>query len=452
MRQAVRWIFVFAAMRPAAWVQAQVPTMPPGTTVPDTAPSPSQVPSGPSAQAAALVTKAENAIVHEDYGRALPLLNEALAKQPANSAAAARTLYDRGYVEQEQHRLTAAASDFRKANDANPKQFESRVALGRLLVQQQHWKQARQQLELAAGLQPASGDPRQQLAAVARTLARVDAQLHDPVAASDALIGALKMTPEEPDDTLLAARLAEEEGDRAGAEGEFRKALAAEPKSLEAAEGLARVLIQQGKFAQAEPVVQQALQQEPNDPTLLAQSATALAGEGKNQAAVQQLVTLHRQNPDQPAVTRMLADLYSATGDAAKAEPLYRQLIADDPKNTDLLTAQGENLIREQKWAEAVHALQHSLDLQPAQEDAWSGLAFAASEDHAYPLVLTALDQRARYLADGPATLFLRASALDHLHRNKGAILYYQKFLVAANGQFPDEEAQTRQRLKALRK
>lgn len=452
MRQTLRWIFLFAALQAASSMRAQVPALPPGTTAPAAEFSQGDASTGPAAQAAALVAKAENAIVHEQYGTALPLLNDALAKEPANSTGAARALYDRGYVEQEQHQLTAAEADYRKANKADPKQFESHASLGRLLVEQQHWKQARRELEAAAMLQPASGDPRQQLATVARTLARVDAQLQDPAAASDALLGALKLSPEEPDDTLLTARLAEEQGNSAGAESEFRKALAADPKSLEAAEGLARVLIHQGKFADAEPAVLQALAQEPNDPTLLALSATALAGEGKNRAAVEQLETLHRQNPNQPAVTRMLADLYSTSGDATKAGPLYEQLLAADPKNTDLLTATGENLIREQKWPQAIHTLQRSLDIQPTQEDAWSGLAFAASESHDYPLVLSALDRRAQYLADGPATLFLRANALDHLHRQSEAAKYYREFLAQAHGSFPEETTQAHARLTALQK
>jgi uncharacterized protein HemY len=199
-------------------------------------------------------------------------------------------------------------------------------------------------------------------------------------------------------------------------------------------------------------VLHHALQQEPNDPVLLAQSATALAGQGKSQAAIAQLETLHRQNPNQPAVTRMLADLYSTNGQAASADPLYRQLLKDNPHDPDLLTAFGENLMREQKWSQAVKAFQESLNLRPEQEDAWSGLAFAASENQQYPLVLTALDRRAQYLPDGPATIFLRATALDHLHRTREAIPLYRKFLTEAQGKFPDEDSQTRQRLAELRK
>ena len=147
----------------------------------------------------------------------------------------------------------------------------------------------------------------------------------------------------------------------------------------------------------------------------------------------------------------MLADLYSTAGQADKAGPLYQNLIGSDRKNPSLLTAAGENMIREQKWPDAVETFQQSLALQPAQGDAWSGVAFAAFQNGQYPLVLTALDQRAQYAADGPATLFLRAATLDRMHRTKQAIPYYRKFLSEAQGRFPTEESQTRQRLKDLR-
>jgi tetratricopeptide (TPR) repeat protein len=179
---------------------------------------------------------------------------------------------------------------------------------------------------------------------------------------------------------------------------------------------------------------------------------TALAGQGNTQAAIPQLEALHRQNPNQPAVTRMLADLYSSAGQPDKAAPLYQQLLTDDGKNPDLLTAAAENYVHEKQWAQAVDTFQKSLQIQPNQEDAWSGLAFAAWKNGQYPLVLTALDHRAQTLSDSPATLFLRATALDHLHQRKQAIQYYRKFLTVANAQYLDEQQETRQRLNALEK
>lgn len=399
-----------------------------------------------------LISKAEDAIVRNDYDQALSNLQKVIELKPANPQQLGRAFYDHGYVKEEQNYLLQAEADYRKAIVVDPKQFESHAALGQLLARQDQWKEARHELEMAATLQPASGDRAEEIATVDRTLARVDADLHDDSVASEALLAALRLTPEQPDDTLLAAQLAEDQKNYPGAEQEYKKLLASNPRSTAGVEGLARSLIHQKQFSGAEEVLQQGLQREPNNPVLLAESATALANQGKTEDAIQQLESLHRQNPNQPAITRMLADLYSTGGYAADADPLYRQLLAADPKNPDLLTASGENLMKEQKWAEAEQMFRQSLNLESQQADAWSDLAFAASENQNYSLVLSALDQRAHFLADVPATYFLRASALDHLHRYKEAISCYQKFLNTAQGKFPDEEAQSRARLAQLQR
>lgn len=439
----LRCVMAAALLQATTGLQAQTTPLPAGTSEP-TVDAP--------ASAATLLSQAETAIALGQYDKALPLLNKAIEREPAGSLDDARIFYDRGYVEQARHQLDAAETYYRKAIVIDPKQFESHAALGRVLAEQQRWKDARRELELAAKLQPASGDARQAIASVARTLARVDAEMRDPAAASDALLAAIKLTGEQPDDTLLAGQLAEEEGNYPGAEQEYRKLLATDATSIPAAEGLGRALIHEGKFAEAESALHPALLREPNDPTLLAQSATALAGAGNTQAAIAQLQTLHRQNPNQPAIARMLADLLSGAGEADKAEPLYQQLLADDGNDSDLLTAVGENFTREQQWGPAIEAFQKSLQIQPTQEDAWTGLAFAAWKNAEYPLVLTALDRRAQTLSDGPETLFMRATSLDHLHRTKEAIEYYRKFLAVAHDQYPDQQAQTRQRLIALQR
>ncbi len=444
MRSVVFRCVIAAAFFPAVpWMQAQMTPLPPGTSAP-TANAP--------ASATTYLSEAENAIGRRDYDHAVSLLNQAAAIEPADSLESARIYYDRGYIEQAQHQPGAAEANYRKAESIDPKQFESHAALGHLLASQQKWAEARHELETAITLQPASGDARREVASAARTLARVDAEMHDDAAASDALLVALKLTPEQSDDTLFAAQLAENVGNYDGAGKEYQKILAEDPTSIAATEGLARALIHEGKFADAETALHPALVQEPNDPTLLALSVTALAGQGNTLAAVSQLEALHQQNPDQPAVTRMLADLYSSAGQPDKAAPLYQQLLVNDGNNPELLTAAAQNLVRQQQWSQAVETFQKSLQIRPTQEDAWSGLAFAAWRDGQYPLVLTALDHRSQTLSESPATLFLRATALDHLHQTKQAVQYYRKFLSVAHDQFPDEEQETRQRLKTLEK
>ncbi len=72
----------------------------------------------------------------------------------------------------------------------------------------------------------------------------------------------------------------------------------------------------------------------------------------------------------------------------------------------------------------------------------------AANKD--YQLALKALDDRAKYLPEIPATYFLRATTFDNLKAIPQAVEYYQRFLAADAGKFPDQEWQARHRLIAL--
>jgi hypothetical protein len=65
-------------------------------------------------------------------------------------------------------------------------------------------------------------------------------------------------------------------------------------------------------------------------------------------------------------------------------------------------------------------------------------------------LTLKALDYRAKFLPEGPATYFLRATTYDNLKAVPQAVEYYQRFLAADAGKLPDQEWQARHRLMAL--
>jgi hypothetical protein len=59
---------------------------------------------------------------------------------------------------------------------------------------------------------------------------------------------------------------------------------------------------------------------------------------------------------------------------------------------------------------------------------------------------------RSKYLPDIPSTYFLWATSYDTLHDKAAAITYYQHFLEAAAGKYPNQEWQARQRLLVLEK
>lgn len=90
--------------------------------------------------------------------------------------------------------------------------------------------------------------------------------------------------------------------------------------------------------------------------------------------------------------------------------------------------------------------------LDPANVDGWSGLAFTASKTSHPDVTLHALAVRSRYLPENASTLFLWATAYDSLRQKAQAAAYYHRFLDASAGRRPDQEWQARQRLLILEK
>ncbi len=413
---------------------AQSTNLPPGTT------TPSASGESPAASLGAI----ENYIASGNCATAENHLHSFLAAHPKND----RAYFDLGYCEDAEGHTDAAAADFRKALAINPGQFESHLALG-LLLARKGSAEAQTQLEAATHSTPNPPNPAATAQAY-RALARLLVQ-SNPTQASGDLAQALKLTPETTSDTLLAAQIAENAGDNDIAQQEYQKVLAKNPENPQAIAGITQLYILQKQYSKAEPLVRSALDRDPDNPALNAQLAAILAAQGKLPEAITSLKRLHQIHPHNPSVGAMLADAYLQSGQLNKAAGLYPKVIAADPRNSELLDSYGQVLIRQQKYAQAVTQFQNAARLNPSDIDAWSGIAFASSQLHQYQQELDALAHRARLTPDTPATLFLWATAYDHLHRSKLAVEYYHRFLAAAPaGKFSTQVRQARHRLQAL--
>lgn len=417
-------------------LRAQQPPLPPGTTSPDESPRPQSDP----------LAEAEAAIEVKNYSAAESRLDLWLSAHPND----ARALFDRGYAADAQNQTADAESWYRKAIAADPKQFESRLALGLLLASQHDAAAAREQLQTATQLEPNPLNPAAKAQAY-RALARLLSG-SDPTAARDALVAALKLTPESPSDVLLTAQIAEHAGDNDVAEQAYRRLLQQDPNSSPATAGLAHILIVQKRYADAQPLVEAALRRDPDDPALNAQLAAILSAQGKQDDALAVLEKIHQIEPSSRTIIAMLADADIQSGKLDEADALYQQLLAASPNDPALHDARGRILIRQQRYADAVAAFRKALAASPGDVDAWSGIAFADSELHLYADELHALSMRSKYVPDNPPTLFLRATAYDNLHQSKAAADYYRRFLAAAQGKYPDQEWQAKHRLVALEK
>ena len=391
------------------------------------------------------VVDAEALIVKSDWQGAETKLAAWLKDNPAD----ARALFDAGYVADAQNKLEDAAGFYRRAVDADPKRFEAHLSLGLLLARQGKLDDARSELKTATSLD--AGDAGTAAKARAwRALAQID-RSEDPAEASNDLLQALKLSPETPEDTLLAADLAEKSGQYESAEAAYRRLLAHDPANPTANAGLAHLLIVRKQFPEAETLLRTALEKSPDDPALSAQLATVLAAQDKAEA-LPMLQKLHAAHPEDQSITRMLAEVLSESGDVPGSDQLYSSLLAGHPDDPDLLIAHGQNLIRQTKYPEAFSAFSKATEVDSANADGWSGLAFAASKTGRPEVALHALTMRSKYLPDIPSTYFLWATSYDTLHDKAAAITYYHHFLEAAAGKYPNQEWQARQRLLVLEK
>lgn len=443
----VLFTFILAASLGVTLVHAQPPPLPAGTTAPDA--QASSTPSGATKSSQSQppeVARAEEQIEAKSYAAARSILEVWLTQHPTD----ARALFDLGFIEDTQDHLEPAEADYLKALAADPNQFEPRLALGLLLARAGKLDEARQQLAAATALLPTPSNPSAQAQAF-RTLARLD-RTTDPTAAKAALLRALALSPESPDDALLTAEIAEASGDDQTAEAAYHRVLNAQPASSPAVAGLVHLLLKEKKYIDAEPILHSALLRDPDDPALNSQLASVLAAEGRTAEAITVLEKLYQLEPTDKLIASMLADAYTHNGNAPKAEPIYIALLKDSPHDADLLISRGDNLIRQSRYADAVAVLQQAVKLKPDNEEGWSNLAFASSENRQYLVTLQALSMRSKYAQDTPGTDFLWATAYDSLHQSKAAAQFYRKFIQAANGKFPDQEWQAKQRLITLEK
>jgi tetratricopeptide (TPR) repeat protein len=403
-----------------------------------------------AASTAPELTDAEASISKSDWKTASARLDTYLATHSND----ARALFDAGYVADHLDQLDRAAGFYRRAIDANPNSFESHLGLGLLLARRGKLDEAHSELSTATVLDPGQSGPELKARAW-RALAQLDKPGPDDEGnanlASSELLEALKLSPETTEDTLLAADLAEDSGNHEAAESSYRRVLAADPKSVAANSGLAHVLIERKQYPEAEKLVRAALQQEPEDPALNAQLATVLAAQN-NSDALPLLQKLHAAHPENQPITNMLADVLAEAGDNAGSDKLYTALLAKNPDDISLLVSHGQNLVRQQQYAQAMTVFDKATKLDSANADAWTGIAFSASKLHQPNVAIHALTMRSKFLPEVPATYFLWATSYDTLNDRVAAIAYYHHFLESSGGKFPDQEWQAKQRLLVLEK
>jgi tetratricopeptide (TPR) repeat protein len=164
------------------------------------------------------------------------------------------------------------------------------------------------------------------------------------------------------------------------AEGEFRKALTANPQLVCALDGLAQVLVKERRYDAAMDCWRQALHIEPDAPDMQLAFATATYKAAKvRQAdglppldgagvadAIRQLTDLLKIHPDLTAAYFTLGNIYANERRDREAADEYQEVIHRNPTDTVALAAQVKALIDTSAYAEALAPARNYVSEKPS--------------------------------------------------------------------------------------
>jgi predicted Zn-dependent protease len=180
----------------------------------------------------------------------------------------------------------------------------------------------------------------------------------------------------------------------------YRRATAANPKSLEAHLSLGLLLARQGKPADARPELIAATKLDPGEagPDLKARAWRALAqldrpepgANNDTTPASNDLLEALKLSPETPADTLFAASLAEQAGQIDAAEAAYRRILEKDPKSEPANSGLAHLLIRKKQYPEAETLLRSALEKRPDDPALTAQLAavLAAQDDaEALPLL-----------------------------------------------------------------
>jgi tetratricopeptide (TPR) repeat protein len=147
-----------------------------------------------------------------------------------------------------------------------------------------------------------------------------------------------------------------------------------------------------------------------------------------------------------------LATAYLGNKEREKGVAVLNQALTADPKNYDLRMLAGRLLRDQKQYPNAVSQFLQAISLKPDSTEAWGEVVTSCMLSDNYPQALAALDKLKALAGETTPHLYLRAIMLDKLKQLQPALDYYQRFLAAAQGKYPDEEFKSRQRARIIQR
>jgi tetratricopeptide (TPR) repeat protein len=381
-------------------------------------------------------TEGMKALEDRKYQEAADLFSKAIAVDPSDYAASFNLALSYSLM----GKGAEAIPIYRKTLELKPGLHEAEINLGILLIGQKQAAEAIPYLQSAADADPKKFRPRSYLAR-----AQLDA------------------------------------GDFAKAEQNFKLALESEPKSAAAEVGLAHAEARQNRLAEAAEHFQKASGLDPAYRDALLELGSLY--EAKKQPS--EAIAIYQQFPENMGAQERLGELlieakrypeaidclekvtlkdptaannlalghaYSLNHEPEKAIARFEQAVAGDPDNYDLRMLYGRSLRDQKKFVPAANQFFAATQKKPDSQEAWNELVVMLVQLDDFPRALAALDRIKALGGEKPGHYFYRAIILDKTKQLKPALEAYQKFLASADGKFPDQEFQARQRARIIQR
>lgn len=302
---------------------------------------------------------------------------------------------------------------------------------------------------------------------------------HDPAGAIAHFRAAAEQRPKEFRPAINLAQALYNAHQFPEAEAAFKTAIALDPQSAAAESGLAMSLARQNRADDAAPHYQQAFVLDrsyrsgfvelaqlyeasgrineavtfyrmfPDDPVALEHIGILLTAAGQLPEAIQALEAVMEKMPTD-ARRIALAQAYVKNHETGKAEAVLAPAVANAPADLDLRMFYGRLLRDQRKFSGAADQFAAAVRIKPDSAEGWSELASVLVIAQQYPQALAAFDRLRALGAETTGHYFFRALAHDRLQQRPEAIDAYRKFLAGAQGKFPDQEFQARQRIRFL--
>lgn len=386
-----------------------------------------------------LLDEAQAALDKNDYNAAIPPLQKFIEQKPDVAFAH----FQLAYAYTALKRPDDARAEYEKCVAIDPKMPEAQLNLGLLLLDQDP-AAAMGPLQKAVALLPSQSRPRY-LLGVAQE------RTGDLKGAAESFEGASRLNPKDEDALAELGRIYVKTNRAADAETKFRAALAIDPKSAEALQGLALSLDAQNK-PEAVDAYRAYLAEQPQDNRTRLRMVHLLVEQQKFDEA---LAELDKTGPGQtPSLDnlKLKADIEIGQKKTDAAIATLQQAVALSPNDAQLHGGLGRMYMQARNFVDAEKQLRIALNLDRTNLTYWKDLSSTYYLGGNYKGALETLDVIAKSETPGAGPWFIRALCYDKLGQVEPALEAYRKFLALDGNKNPDQVWQANQRIHVLEK